>query len=113
MNDKIKTLIKEKHWLYWRQRKSDNLDYATLKDITTDISNAVNYTKLKYNEHLPKKLNNSRTAAKTYWSILKMFVNSSKIFLIPVLLVGNQLVTHFLEKPNLFLTTTVVKNAQQ
>ena len=31
-----------------------------------------------------------------------MFVNGAKIPLMPALLVGNQLVTHFLEKPNLF-----------
>ena len=66
MNDETKTLIKKKHWLYWRQRKSENLDYATLKDITTDTSNAVNYTKLKYNERLAKNFNNPRTETKTY-----------------------------------------------
>ena len=48
MNDKIKTLIKRKNRLHQRQRKSGNLDYATLKlIIITDVSNAVNSSKRK------------------------------------------------------------------
>ena len=39
---------------------------------------------------------------KTYWAILKTFVNGSKIPLIPPLLVDNKLVTDFLDKANLF-----------
>ena len=39
---------------------------------------------------------------KTYWKILKTFVNGTKIPLIPLLLVGNQPVTDFLVKANLF-----------
>ena len=41
-------------------------------------------------------------APKTYWSILKSFVNGKKIPLIPPILVKDQLVTNFLEKANLF-----------
>ena len=44
----------------------------------------------------------ARTTPKTYWEILKTFVNSTKIPLIPPLLVGNQLVSNFFEKVNLF-----------
>ena len=44
--------------LYRRQRKSDSVDYAKLKEIRTDTSNAVNCTKLKYNECLGKYLDN-------------------------------------------------------
>ena len=38
----------------------------------------------------------------TYWSILKTFVNGSKIPLIPPLLVNNEFVTDLLDKANLF-----------
>ena len=38
---------------------------------------------------------------KTYWSILKTFVNGSKIRLIPSLLVKNEFVFDFLVKTNL------------
>ena len=83
-------------------KKSRNLDYASLNSITQDISNAVNSSKLKYHERLALNLNDPKTAPKTYWKILKTFVNGTKTPLIPPLLVGNQLVTDFLVKANLF-----------
>ena len=39
----------------------------------------MNYSSLKYHDHLAEKLNDPKTAAKTYWSILKTFVNGSNI----------------------------------
>ena len=67
-----------------------------------DISNAITSSKLKYNERLANKLNNSKTAQKVYYKILKTFVNGTNISLIPLLLAGNQLVPNFLVKANLF-----------
>ena len=51
---------------------------------------------------LANKLNNAKTAPKTYWAILKTFVNGSKIPLIPPVLVDNKLVTDFLDIANQF-----------
>ena len=102
MNDEFKTLIKRKNWLYQRQRRSGNLDYNMLNAITTNKSNAVNSSKFKYHDRLGKKLNNSKTAAKTYWSILKFFVNGSNILVTPPLSVGNRVATDFLAKASLF-----------
>ena len=48
------------------------------------------------------KLNNPKTSAKTYWSILKSFHNDNKITLIPPLLVNNKIVSDFTKKANLF-----------
>ena len=59
-----------------------------------DISNPAKSSKLKYNNH--------KTAPNTYWKILETFVNGTNIPLIPLLLVGNQLVTDFLVKWNLY-----------
>ena len=42
MNDEIKKFIKGKNWLFQCQRKSGNLDYASLNSITQEVSNAVN-----------------------------------------------------------------------
>ena len=102
MNDEIKNLIKRKNWLFQCQRKSANLDYASLNSITQDISNAVNSSKLKYHERLAFKLSDPKTTPKTYWKILKIFINGTKIPSIPPLLLGNQLVTDFSVKANLF-----------
>ena len=44
------------------------------------------------------KLNEPRTATKTYWSVLNMFVNVAKIHLIPPFLVHNKLVFDFFAK---------------
>ena len=101
MNDEIKNLIKRMSKIHC-QRKSRHLDYASLNSITQDLSNAVNSSKLKYHERLALNLNDPKTAPKTYWKLLKTFVNGTKIPLIPPLLVGNQLVTDFLVKANLF-----------
>ena len=91
-----------KNWLFQSQRKSCKLDFAVLNSLTQDISDAITSSKLKYYEHLANKLNDPKTAPKAYWKILKTFVNSTKIPLIPPLLLGNQLVSDFLEKANLF-----------
>ena len=48
------------------------------------------------------KLANPSTSSKTYWPILKIFVNGKKIPIIPPLLVKDKFVTNFLEKTNLF-----------
>ena len=67
-----------------------------------DISDAITSSKLKYYEGLANKLNDPKTGPKTYWKIIKTFLNDTKIPLIPPLLVSNQLVSDFLEKANLF-----------
>ena len=102
MNDEIKKMIKRKNWLFQSQRKSCKLDFIVLNSLTQDISDAITSSKLKYYEGLANKLNDPKTAPKTYWKILKTFVNGTKISLISPLLVGNQLVSDFLEKANLF-----------
>ena len=58
--------------------------------------------KEKYYHDLSTKLNEPKTSAKTYWSILKSFYNDSKIPLIPPLLVNNKIVSDFTEKSNIF-----------
>ena len=82
MNDRIKHLIKKKKAIFQKQKESNTVDRAILSNITLELSNAISFSKAKH-ERLAIKLNNSKTASKTYWSILKTFVNSSKIPLIP------------------------------
>ena len=45
---------------------------------------------------------NPQTASKTHWSVLKTFVNGTKVPVIPPLLENNKLVTDFKLKTNLF-----------
>ena len=53
-------------------------------------------SKLAYYRRLASKLNDPNSTPTTYWSILKSFVNGTKI------LVKDQLLTNILEKANLF-----------
>ena len=85
-----------------RDRKFSSINYTSVNALTLDISNAISSSKLKYHERLANKLNDLKTAPKTYWAILKTFVNGTKIPLILPLLVDNKLVTDFLDKANLF-----------
>ena len=86
MNEKIKALIKKKNAFYRSQRKSINFDCTTLDAMILEVSNAIIISKTKHYERLVIKLNDSQTASKSYWSILKTFVNGIKIPLIPPLL---------------------------
>ena len=89
VNDEIKKMIKRKNWLFQSQRKSCKLDFAILNSLTQDMSDAITSSKLKYFEGLTNKLKDPKKAPKTYWKILKTFVNGTKIPLILPLLVGN------------------------
>ena len=51
---------------------------------------------------LSTKLANPSTSSKTYWPILKTFVNGQKIPIIQPLPVNDNFITNFLEKANLF-----------
>ena len=79
-----------------------NLDFAILNFLTQDMWDAITSSQLKYYERLTNKLNDPKIAPKTYWKILKTFVNGTEILLTPPLLVGNQFVSDFLVKANLF-----------
>ena len=94
--------MKGKKWLFQSQRKPCKLDFAVLNSLTQDILDAITSSKLKYCVGLANKLNDPKTVPKTYKKILKTFVNGTTIPLIPPLLVGNQLVSDFLEKANFF-----------
>ena len=67
MNDEIRKMIKRKNWLFQSQRKSCKLDFTVLNSLTQDISGAITSSKLKHYEGLANKLNDPKTAHKTYW----------------------------------------------
>ena len=94
--------IKKKKAIFQKREEPNTVDYTILNDITLELSNAKSFSKAKYHERFAVKLNDPKTAPKTYWSILKTFVNGSKIPLIPPVLVNNEFATDFLVKANLF-----------
>ena len=104
MNKDIKGAIRHKNRLYrkyisgGRKREDEN----TLQDYTVFVSNLITTTKDSYFVKLGERLNDPTTAPKTYWSILKRFLNKIKIPTIPPLLVHGNFVTDFKEKTGIF-----------
>ena len=66
------------------------------------MSQAVSNRKQEYYNSIALKLSNSKTSAKTYWTILKTFYNGKKIPFISLLLIKNKLVSNFKTKANHF-----------
>ena len=77
-------------------------DEIKLKDITNTVSNLITYKKSSYFANLGERLNDPLTGPKTYWSILKRFMNKVKIPIVPPLLVNDNFVTDFKEKAGIF-----------
>ena len=73
-----------------------------LTKAVSEVSQLIVKSKGEYYYRLGKRLNDSSTSAKSYWTILKTFYNKRKILLTPPLLVNSNFVTDFKEKPNLF-----------
>ena len=67
-----KTLLKS---FIQKQKESNTVDHAILRDITLELLNAISFSKAKYHEKLAIKLDDPKTAPKTYWPVLKTFVN--------------------------------------
>ena len=88
--------------MFRTQRKNNDFDIGILNKLSQDLTNAITNSKLAYYRRIASKFNDPNSAPKTYWSILKLFVNGKKIPLIPAILFNDQLVTNFSEKTNLF-----------
>ena len=58
--------------------------------------------KEKYINELSKKLNNPKTAPKTYWKILNRILSNKKIFSVPPLLVNDEMISNFSKNTELF-----------
>ena len=77
-------------------------DYLRLKEATVLVSQVIAKRKEDYHNFLASKLNNPKTSAKAYWSILKSFYNGKKIPVIPPLLINNEIISDFKMKANHF-----------
>ena len=103
-NNRIKTLIKEKNATYkiFRHNKDNpNLIYR-LKFLQERLSTIIESSKERYYARIANRLNNTQKSSKTYWSLLKIFLNNKKIPLIPPLFHENRFITDFKEKAELF-----------
>ena len=100
-----KDAIRQKNRLYriYISGGKKRVDHNTLQEYTFFFSNLITTTKDSYFVKLGKRLNYPTTAPKTYWSILKQFLNKIKIPTIHPLLVDANFVTDFKKKKLAYL----------
>ena len=104
MTDKIKTLLRDRYKLtkmfYKNGQKTTDREKVLIKsaECTKEILEAKNI----YILAMSKKLEDSKTAPKTYWTILNRLIYNKKIPAIPPLFVNGNFVSDFSVKANLF-----------
>ena len=104
MNDFVKSKIKWKNKLYkiYTKNRYKYNDHLKLKEATVLVSQVIAKRKEDYRNFIASKLNNPKTCAKTYWSILKSFYDGKKIPVIPPLFINKELISDFKIKANHF-----------
>ena len=103
-NGKIKSLINEKLITYNAYRKNmGNSELSkNLSSLQQRLRDLIDDSNEKYFLRLTQKLNTIQKSTKAYWALLKTFLNSRKIPVIPPLFHNNKFVTDFKEKAELF-----------
>ena len=81
------------------QKKSD---FEKLLEKSSDCTKEILEAKNNYILKMTTKLQDPKTAAKTYWAILSRLLYKKKIRAIPPLFVNGKFVSDFWEKRNLF-----------
>ena len=85
----------------FRRNKNSQL-YAKIQQIQCELNRLIVDSKNKYYSRMSVKLTDPKTSPKTYWSILKTFLNNKKIPCIPPIYHDNKFITNFHEKAELF-----------
>ena len=104
IDEKIKKLILHKNRAfsaYSRDRNNTDL-FNKFQSLQAHLITTIEKSKLKYYSRLSDKLLDSKTSPKSYWSILKTFLNNKKIPCIPPLLHNGKSIIDFKEKAELF-----------
>ena len=104
MNEYIKRKIMDKK-VACKSFNTNNKNYDAylkLQTVSTELSEMILKQKDDYYCQLSDKLDDPKTSAKAYWSLLKTLYNGKKIPLIPPILVNNKLISNFKEKANHF-----------
>ena len=68
----------------------------------SQLSSLIANLKNKYYSKVAKELLDLSTSPKTYWSILKTFLNNKKTSVIPLIFHDNRFITEFKQKAKIF-----------
>ena len=111
-NKKIRALIQEKYVAFKNDRNnSSNIALkCRLKYLQACLNASIEVDKEKFYHNTVNKVMNAPKNSKVYWSLLKIFLNSKKIPIIPPLFYENRFITDFKEKDN-FLIFYFLNNA--
>ena len=102
-NNRIKKLIYEQNSLDKDYRKNnDTKIFEKLTLLQKKLHLATEESKDTYYSNLSTKLAKQKSNPKTYWSVLKRFLNNKNMLCIPSLFHENKLVTHVREKAEIF-----------
>ena len=104
INKEIKKIMTEKNLAFKSYCYSNRimLLLEEFKGLQYQLHISVKESKEKYYTKLSNRLVNPLSSPKTYWSILKTFLNNKKIPCIPPFFHENKFVTDFKEKVELF-----------
>ena len=82
---------------------SSNMDNPFMfKKLQNQLIQSIHTTKQKYFNNISKKLRDSLTSTKCYWSLLKTILNGKKVPCIPPIFHDNKYITDFKEKSEIF-----------
>ena len=88
---------------YQNSKNNNNIHYLRrLKVPQEDLHNAIEVSKLNYYSRITYKLTHRQKNINVYWTLLKRFFNNKKTPLTPPLFHGNEYVTDFKKKAELF-----------
>ena len=89
MNKEIKCALRKKNKLYRKYISGGRTDLyeSNLIEATYFVSDLKTTSKESYLTNIGEKLNDHNTSSKTYWSLLKRFLNKVKIPEVPPLIV--------------------------
>ena len=76
--------------------------FEKFKFLQNQVNVSIESSKQRYYSKLLRKLANRATSSKTYWSILKTFLNNEKVPCIPPVFHENKFVTNFKETAEIF-----------
>ena len=104
IGEKIKKLVLHKIRAYNAySRDKNNTDLLNkFQSLQAHLKTSIEESKQKYYSRLSNKLLDSKPSPKSYWSILKTFLNNKKIPCIPPLLHNGKFIMDFKEKAELF-----------
>ena len=104
INKNIKELIHDKNQAYksYRQNKNNIFFVHQFELLQSKLNSLIEKSKPNYYTRLSKKLSGPMTSPKSYWSILKTFLNNKEIPCIPPLLHDDKFITNFKEKAEIF-----------